>query len=80
MCEEPMRMWAVLYLASDSNLTDSFETNRTLFAVLVVEHNGDGSFGDTGLTTLINEILKVARTHLSAHILASQGGRRGRRA
>lgn len=50
--------------ATEDNLTRNadgrivVETDRRFFLVLVVEDNGDASFGDTGLSTLVNEVLR----------------------
>lgn len=50
--------------ASQYNLTGNtnsgifLETDRRLLLVSVVEYNGDTSFRDAGLPTLVNEILR----------------------
>lgn len=53
------------YLTSNSDLLAAFESNRTLFTVLVVENHGHGCLGHSRLATLVNQVLNTACTNLS---------------
>ena len=58
------RVLGSTHLSSDCNLRVVLHTNRTCTAVGVVKDDGDAGFRDTGLTSLVDEILLVLRTHL----------------
>ena len=58
------RVLGSTHLSSDCNLRVVLHTNRTCTAVGVVKDDGDAGFRDTGLTSFVDEILLVLRTHL----------------
>lgn len=51
-------------LASDRDLIEVVVTNRAAVLVVVVEHNRDCCFCDTGLPLLVHQFLKAVGTHL----------------
>lgn len=46
------------HLAGDTYCCIFFETDRRLLLISVVEDNRHASFGDAGLTALVNEVLE----------------------
>jgi hypothetical protein len=51
-------------LSCDGNLLAIKECYWTLLLIRVIEYNSNGSFGDAGLSTLIDEVLLILCTHL----------------
>lgn len=51
-------------LTGDGDLLAVLQPNRTFFTVGVVEDDCHAGFGDTSLTTLVDEILLVLGAHL----------------
>lgn len=63
-------------LASNRNVGVLLEANWRLRSVAVVEHNSHTGFGDTGLATLVDEVLEVLRSN-GAHVGNSENKANG---
>jgi hypothetical protein len=69
-CSQSIWRWRTggTCLTRDRDLFTVLKPDRTLFAVGVIEDDGNACFGDTGLTALIYEILLVLGTHLEGDV------------
>jgi hypothetical protein len=54
------------HLPCDRNLLTILQNDRTIFAVRVIEYDGDVGFGDPSLAPPVDEILLVCSAHLDA--------------
>lgn len=54
------------HLPRDSDMVQVLVLDRSIGLVAVVEHNGDGRFGDPGLALLVDQVLQAVCPHLCA--------------